>query len=79
MSVAVEEMQAQLKEVGDATAAEAAASALRVREEKKAQQLEDTVREVIGFFSNDKDSEADRDTLLANFLKSRSGKRDSEA
>ena len=79
LSVTMEAMQAQLKEVEDAAAAEAAVSASRVREEKKAQQLEDTVREVIGFFSNDKDSEADRDTLLANFLKSRSGKRDSEA
>ena len=72
-------MQAQLKEVGDATAAEAAASALRVREEKEAQRLEDTCREMIEHFSNETDSAADRDALLASFLKSRSGKRDSEA
>ena len=79
LSVAMEAMQAQLKEVGDATAAEAAASASRVRKEKEAQHLADTCREVIGYFSNDKDSDADRDALLAGFLKSRSGKRDFEA
>ena len=79
LSVAMEAMQAQLKEVGDATAAEAAASALRVREEKEAQRLEETCREMIEHFSNGADSAADRDALLASFLKSRSGKRDSEA
>ena len=78
LSVAMEEVQAQLKEVGDATAAEAAASALRVREGEEAQRLEDTCREMIEHFSNEADSAADRDALLASFLKSRSGKRDSE-
>ena len=79
LSVAMEAMQAQLKEMGDATAAEAAASASRVRKEKEAQHLAETCREVIGYFSSEKDSAEDRDALLAGFMKSRSGKRDSEA
>ena len=79
LSVAMEAMQAQLKEVGGATAAEAAASALRVQEGEEAERLKDTCREVIEHFSNETDSAADRDTILASFLKSRSGKQDSEA
>ena len=74
----MEAVQAQLKEVGYATAAEAAASALRVREGEEAQRLEGTCREIIEHFSNREGSVADREELLAGFLKSRSGKQDSE-
>ena len=58
LSVAMEAVQAQLKEVEDATAAEAAASALRVREGEEAQRLEDTCREMIEHFSNGEGSSA---------------------
>ena len=75
LSVAVEKMQAQLKEVGDATAAEAAVAASRERKEKY---LAYTCRDVIEYFSGEKESAEDKDALLAGFMKSRSGKRDSE-
>ena len=79
LSVAVEEIQAQLKEVGDASAAEAAAAASRVRKEKEAKHLADTCRDVIKYFSSEKDSVESQDALLDGFMKSRSGKQDSEA
>ena len=80
LSVAMEAVQAQLKEVEDATAAEAAASALRVQEGEEAKRLEDTCREMIAHFSKGEASSADSEELLSSFMKSRScGKRDSEA
>ena len=64
--------------MANATAAEAAASALKLREKEEAQRLEDTCREMIAHFSDGADSAVDRKNLLASFLKSRSDKRDSE-
>ena len=78
LSVAMEEVQAQVEEMANATAAEAAASALKLREKEEAQRLEDTCREMIAHFSDGAGSAVDRENLLAGFLKSRSGKRDSE-
>ena len=79
LSVAMETVQAQLKEVEVATAAEAAASALRVREGEEAKRLEDNCREMLEHFSNGEGPSADREELLASFLNSRSGKRNSGA
>ena len=79
LSVAMEAVQAQLKEVEDATAAEAAASALRVREGEEAKRLEETCREMIEHFSNGEGPSADSEELLSSFLNSRSGKRNSGA
>ena len=78
LTVAMEEVQAKMEEMATVTAAETAASALRLREKEEAQRLEDTCREMIAHFSNGEDSPADRDELLASFLKSRSDKRDSK-
>ena len=78
LSVAMEAVQAQLKEVGDATAVEAAASALRLREEEEAPRLEGTCREMIAHFFDGAGSAVDHGNLLSSFLKSRSDKRDSE-
>ena len=65
--------------MGDATAAEAAAAALRVQKEKEDKHLEDTCRDILKHFSGGKESAEEQDALLAGYMKSCSGKRDSEA
>ena len=65
--------------MGDATAAEAAAAASRVQKEKEDKHLEDTCRDILRHFSGDKESAEDQDALVAGYMKSRSGRRDSEA
>ena len=71
-------MQAQLKEVEDASAAEAAAPASRVRKEKETKRVADTCRDMIQYFSG-AESEESQDALLDGYMKSRYGKQDSEA
>ena len=68
LSVAVEEMKAQLKGVGDATAAEAAAAASRVQKEEEDKHLEDACRDILRHFSGDKESAEDQDTFLAGYM-----------
>ncbi len=71
-------MQAQLKEVEDASAADAAASALRVEKEKEFKRVTYTCRDMIKFFSGE-ETEETQDALLAGYMKSCRGKQDSEA
>ena len=79
LSVTVEEMKVQLKEVEDATAAEVAATASRVKKEKEDKRVEDIRCDVLKHFSSGKESTEEKDALLAGYMKSRSGKRDSVA
>jgi hypothetical protein len=83
LSVTVEEMRVQLKEVEDATAAEVAATASRVKKEKEDKRVEDIGRDLLMHFSSGKGSTPvsaeDQDELLAGYMKSRAGKRDSVA
>ena len=65
--------------MGDATAAEAAAAASRVKKEKEDKRVEDTCRDILKHFSSGNESAEEPDALLAGYMKSRSGKRDSEA
>ena len=79
LSVAVEEMKVQLKEVEDATAAEVAATASRVKKEKEDKRVEDIGRGVLKHFSSGKESTEEQYSLLAGYMKFCSGKRDSAA
>ena len=83
LSVTVEEMRVQLKEVEDATAAEVAATASRVKKEEEDKRVEDIGSDILMHFSSGKGSTpvsaAEQDELLAGYMKSRAGKRDSVA
>ena len=83
LSVTVEEMRVQLKGVEDAAAAEAEATASRVKKEKEDKRVEDIGRDLLMHFSSGRGSTPvsaeDQDELLAGYMKSRAGKRDSVA
>ena len=83
LSVTLEEIRVQLKGVEDAAAAEAEATASRVKKEKEDKLVEDIGRDFLMHVFSEKGatpaSTDDQEELLAGFMKSRVGTRDSLA